>query len=560
MKKRAVCLYRVSTKGQLLENQDDIPMQKTACRRYADEHGFDVIKEFQELGVSGFKVSAKKRDALQYIRQMALDKKFDVLLVFMVDRIGRIASESSELVEWFIDQGIEVWSTTEGQRRIVTHADRLTNYISFWQAEGESRKTSERMKEKQSQMLDSCEWRGGTIPYGYMLVPNGRIGKKNRLMNDLVKCPDAGMLVDLLWEFTLSKGYGSHRLANYLNEAYPAEKYPFSKLWTPQSIRSLLRNPIYKGCYRLNGKLSPENEAWRYVSDAEWERAQIVLQLRIPRKYPMERAKENTGVPEGMRKTQIFGASLLSGILYCGHCGHKLVGTYHSRELKGASGKDFYHRPIYRCYANANKAKGCTGLSIYAAERIETPVLKAVRSYFEGFSNDVEKLWKKQTHTKLRQQQAGSLQAARDAHEKLTAQREKLKGEVMKSIMGEGTFDPAMIQEMLAQNEESIRKAAQQVQEQEQALASVDTHIKTLADQFEHISDWALVFDEAPPDEKKMILSRMIERIEVRRDYHITIRFYIAVNDFREAIEKSRESGYNVVIEESEVSTLARAI
>ena len=81
-----------------------------------------------------------------------------------------------------------------------------------------------------------------------------------------------------------------------------------------------------------------------------------------------------------------------------------------------------------------------------------------------------------------------------------------------------------------------------------------------MADQFEHISDWAQVFDQAEPDEKKMILSRMIERIEVRRDYHITIRFYIAVNDFCDVIEKSREAGYNVVIEETEVSTLARAI
>ena len=203
-------------------------MQKTACRRYADEQGFEIVKEFQELGVSGFKVSAKKRDALQDIRQMVLDRKFDVLLVFMVDRIGRIASESSELVEWFIEQGIEVWSTTEGQRRIVTHADRLTNYISFWQAEGESRKTSERMKEKQAQMLDSCEWRGGTIPYGYKLVPNGKIGKKNRMLNDLVKCPDAEIIVNLIWDFTLTKGFGTHRLANYLNQAYPADK-PLSR-------------------------------------------------------------------------------------------------------------------------------------------------------------------------------------------------------------------------------------------------------------------------------------------------------------------------------------------
>ena len=560
MKKRAVCLYRVSTKGQLLENQNDIPMQKTACRRYADEHDFEIIKEFQELGVSGFKVSAKKRDAMQDIRQMVIDKKFDVLLVFMADRIGRIASESSELVEWFIAQGIEVWTTVEGQRRIDTHTDRLTNYISFWQAEGESRKTSERMKEKQAQMLDSCEWRGGTIPYGYKLVPNGKIGKKNRLMNDLVKRPDAEILVDLIWEFTIKKGYGSHRLANFLNQKYPAEQYSFSKLWTPQTIRNMLRNPIYKGRFTLNGKQSPVNEAWRYVSDDEWDRAQFIIQSRIYRKYPMQHAREDEEIPEGRSKTQVFGASLLSGILYCGHCGHKLVGTYHSRALKGMLDRDFYHRPIYRCYANANKAKGCTGFSIYSAERLETPVLDAVRSYFEGFSTEVKNLWEQKTYAKLQQQKAGLLKNARAAHDKLVAQRDKLKGEIIKSVMGESTFSSDVITEMLEQTEENILKATKEVQEQEQAQASVEAHIKALADRFEQINDWAQVFDQAEPDEKKMILSCMIERIEVWRDYHITIRFYIAVSDFCDVIEQSREAGYNVIIEESDVSTLARAI
>jgi hypothetical protein len=391
-------------------------------------------------------------------------------------------------------------------------------------------------------------------------VPNGKIGKKNRLMNDLVKCPDAGTLIDVIWDFTLTKGYGSHRLANHLNHSYPAAEYPFSKVWTAQTIRNLIRNPIYKGRFILNGKLSPVNEGWRYVSDAEWDRAQSIIASRIYRKYPMEHAKENEDVPEGMSKAQVFGASLLSGILYCGHCGHKLIGSYHTRPLKGVIGKDFYHRPIYRCYNNGNKAKGCTGLSVYSAQQIEAPVLKAVRSYFDNFRNDVEKLWERKTHTKLKEQQAGSLRNAKAAHEKLIAQREKLKAEVMKSLMGESAFEPDMIKEMLEQNEEAIRLAAEQVQTQEEALASVDAHIMRLADQFEHISDWALVFDKASPDEKKMILSRMIERIEVQRDYHITIRFFITANDFRDAIDKSREAGYDVVIEESEVSVLARAI
>lgn len=561
MKKRAVILKRVSTKGQLdSEHIEDIPMQETACRRLAQEQGFEIVQEFAELGISGFKKRAEQRDAIQDIKQMALEKKFDVLIAFMFDRIGRLASESSELVEWFIENDIEVWSVREGQRTIKTHADRLTNYISFWQAEGESRKTSERMKEKQAQMLDLCEWRGGTVAYGYKLVPNGKIGKKNRMLNDLVKCPDAGMIVDMIWDCTLNKGYGSQRLANHLNRTFPVEEYPFSKVWTAQSIRNLLRNTMYKGCLMLNGKLSPVNEGWRYVSDYEWDKVQEIIVARIPRKYPMEHAKEDEQVPYGRNKTEIYGASLLSGILYCGHCGHKLVGTYHTRPLKGVIGKDFYHRPIYRCYTNANKAKGCTGLSVYSAQQIETIVLGAVRSYFDSFRNDVEKLWQKRTHTKLKQQQAGLLKNAKTAHDKLLAQRDKLKDEVMKSLMGESAFEPDMIKEMMAQNEENILKAAEQVQALEQTQVSVDEHIKNLADQFEHIADWAQIFDRASPDEQKMILSRMIERIEVMRDYSIKIRFYIAVDDFREAIDRSRQAGYDVVIEETDVELLARAL
>ena len=58
MKKRVYTLYRVSTKGQV--EKDDIPMQKEACRNFAEGQGWEIVKEFSEKGVSGFKKSAKK--------------------------------------------------------------------------------------------------------------------------------------------------------------------------------------------------------------------------------------------------------------------------------------------------------------------------------------------------------------------------------------------------------------------------------------------------------------------------------------------------------------------
>lgn len=46
--KRVYCLYRVSTKGQV--DKDDIPMQKTSCREFAERNGWTILKEFQEKG------------------------------------------------------------------------------------------------------------------------------------------------------------------------------------------------------------------------------------------------------------------------------------------------------------------------------------------------------------------------------------------------------------------------------------------------------------------------------------------------------------------------------
>ena len=146
MGKRVYCLYRVSTKGQV--EKDDIPMQKHRCHEFAAEKGWDIIAEFSEKGVSGFKVSAKDRDAVQEIQRDAALGKFDILLVFMFDRLGRKEDETPFVVEWFVNNGIEVWSAEEGQQRFDNHVDKLMNYIRYWQASGESLKTSIRTKVK----------------------------------------------------------------------------------------------------------------------------------------------------------------------------------------------------------------------------------------------------------------------------------------------------------------------------------------------------------------------------------------------------------------------------
>ena len=112
--RRVYCLYRVSTLGQV--EKDDIPMQNQYCVDFVGQHpGWEIVKEFSDKGVSGFKVAAKDRDAIQEMKRDALQNKLDILLVFMFDRL-RCRKDSMPFgVDGFFKNGIVLWSDKEGQ-------------------------------------------------------------------------------------------------------------------------------------------------------------------------------------------------------------------------------------------------------------------------------------------------------------------------------------------------------------------------------------------------------------------------------------------------------------
>ena len=225
MPKRVYCLYRVSTKGQV--EKDDIPMQKQRCHEFAERMGWDITREFSEKGVSGFKVSSKDRDAIQEIQKDAAMNKFDILLVFMFDRLGRKEDETPFVVEWFIKNGVEVWSTVEGQQKIESHADKLMNYIRYWQASGESIKTSIRVKTRLGQIVQEGRFRGGSAPYGYQLVKRGRTGKRNRELYDIEIDPDEAPTICRIFELADKYDQSADRRAVslFIHSEYTSEYY-----------------------------------------------------------------------------------------------------------------------------------------------------------------------------------------------------------------------------------------------------------------------------------------------------------------------------------------------
>ena len=210
-KNRVCCLYRVSTDKQVdydNNNEADIPMQRKACHRFADKMGWTIVHEEQEDGVSGHKIRAENRDKIQAIKELARKGKFDILLVFMFDRIGRIADETPFVVEWFVKNGIQVWSTQEGEQRFDNHIDKLLNYIRFWQADGESEKTSIRTRTSLGQMVEEGHYKGGSAALGYELVKSGRLNKRKHELYDLKINEEDAAIVRLIFDKYTKEGIG----------------------------------------------------------------------------------------------------------------------------------------------------------------------------------------------------------------------------------------------------------------------------------------------------------------------------------------------------------------
>ncbi len=531
--KRVICLYRVSTKGQV--DKDDIPMQRIECRKFIETQGWTLVGEYAEKGVSGFKVSAEKRDAIMSIRKEAERGAFDVLLVFMFDRLGRRDDETPFLVEWFISKGIEVWSTREGQQKMESRADKLINYIRYWQAGGESEKTSERVRTKHRQMVEAGLWRGGARPFGYKLIHTGRIGKKNRQLFDLAIDEKESVIIRDIFDGYIRRGMGIHRLANYLNSHYPSP----DKIWAPQSIKTILTNPIYIGISRCGDVRSPVNEALRIVSDEDFQFARHVMDMRVTRKTQTRGDIDEDNLDEAKRtKTSIYGASLLSGLLYCAHCGHKLVGTYHTKQR--ANG-EYYYRPVYRCYNGATKAKGCDGQRTYSAARIEKAVLEIVHQYFSHFGGSMDAVWKEQQRLQIKQGSGARLKQAELSLSRLQAQHKKLREELVKVLMGESVFDEETIKSMLDEKQDTIEKAEAYLKEVRASAEDTEQKLQQLIFQYRSIKNWSSVFDQANDDEKKMILARIIEKITVDKSYNISIYFFLTLEDFRKEMEDNVE-------------------
>ena len=543
MGKRVYCLYRVSTKGQV--EKDDIPMQKHRCHEFAAEKGWDIIAEFSEKGVSGFKVSAKDRDAVQEIQRDAALGKFDVLLVFMFDRLGRKEDETPFVVEWFVNNGIEVWSAEEGQQRFDNHVDKLMNYIRYWQASGESLKTSIRTKTRLGQIVQEGRFRGGVPAYGFQLVKKGRTGKKNRELYDIEINPDEAPAVKRMFDLTDRYAYGRRKISTILkNEGIinlrTGEPFHYS------TIQHILANIMNAGILRSG---ETQSEVFPELQIIPLEQFQRVTKAREQRsinyaikcgweteKVTLEDGNEATVVrSSGSYPRKIVGKALLSGNVYCGHCGGRVFAT---TARKAHHPSDHPERiAIYKCYNRTQHKEQCDGPTTYRAEKVDSVVESILRGIFERAKRVDEKEFLKAQVQISNKEYQQKLKLAKAEYSKATKELSKWEELMLASIEGTCVFTPGQVKKRMDIAQEKVDGLSKEIEMLQIGMSEAKTISSEILAQHQQLLSWAELFDSASIDEKKVISSQMIKAVTLTRNYGIQIEFNISEAQFLNGME-----------------------
>lgn len=533
---RVCCLYRVSTSQQVdfsEKNQADIPMQRKACHRFAESKGWIIVHEEQEDGVSGHKIRAENRDKVQAIKELAKQNKFDILLVFMFDRIGRIADETPFVVEWFVRNGIQVWSTQEGEQRFDSHTDKLTNYIRFWQADGESEKTSIRTKTRLGQLVEEGNFKGGNAPFGYDLVKSGRLNKKKHELYDLVVNETEAVVVRLIFEKYVHEGYGAQRIATHLNGL--GHRARTGRFWHHASIRGMICNLTYTGVLRSGESRSQVLPHLQIITPELFESAQSI---RVGRSNAVEAERR---VPLNTR-----GQCLLSGNVFCGHCGSRLAVTTNGKAYPCKEDPTRVVKRIrYICYGKTRKQTECDGQTGYTSHVLDGIIDKIVRQIFSRVKSIPKHEILSVGYQKQSEEQKAILRTTQSEYNKAAKELKMLRGEVVKAIQGQSTFSKELLGSLIAEAEETCRTAEQELEVARHTFEDGEKLRASLTSQYDEVISWSDMYDTAGIEAKKMIVNCLIRRVDVYEGYRLKIDFGISLAQF----------GLQMPTEEIEVAT-----
>lgn len=199
-------------------------------------------------------------------------------------------------------------------------------------------------------------------------------------------------------------------VSRYLNEQ--GYKTANGSKFTCMAIIRMLSTPLARG-YTKEGETSEALQKLKIISEEEAARIDEIL-------------KQRAEVGEEKRKLakRTKGEAMLSGNIFCLHCGGRITTTHHKDHYFRKDGSEYLKDTLkYCCYHKARKLCECEGQTNYIAAKVDEAVSQIIRQVFESMTGAPEEDKYKEI---LKKQQAAHAAGRRKISLELEKSRKQL--------------------------------------------------------------------------------------------------------------------------------------
>ncbi|MBC3537324.1 recombinase family protein [Megasphaera hominis] len=321
----AVIYARYSSDRQ---REESIEGQLRICEDFAKRNNLKVINTYIDRAQTG---RSDRRPEFQHMIKDAAQKHFQFILVYKLNRFARSRYDSSRYRHILNGYGVRIMSATEnipGDPSGILLESVIEGLAEFYSAE-----LAENVLRGMTENVLEGKWPGGPVPLGYKVVDH-------YLQIDETKAP-------------------------YVRQAY--------RLYIEgHSLSSIIRELTAAGCLTANGKPISMSTLDRMLCNERYTGTLIWRDIRHANVYPVIIDPDTYAAAQAVMKRRKKTRSnsdynfLLSGKLYCAHCGALMSGT------SGTSrqGVRYYY------YVCASRQNACdTGY--IRADRLEDKVFNA---------------------------------------------------------------------------------------------------------------------------------------------------------------------------------------
>ena len=554
--KRVRMLLRVSS-DQQLEKDGDLSIQRKIVKEYVEKHTdwwLDEDNEYFEPGVSGYKNKALEREELQKILKDAQNKKFDILVLYKDDRIGRLMFDTTQYILNLKQCGVDVYTVKDGL--ISPDIDDIMGQVMltfrYANAQKQSADTGMRVKDTAQKLVQTGKFMGGKAPYGYRLEYSGEISKHGRALKKLVVVPEEAEVVRYIYELSLNKEFGASKIAKILNSDERYKNMAPNDVWKGGTISSIIQNPVYAGFVaykrreRINGHYhrlgnsdwitsEKPNEEIKIIDKKVWN---LVQDKRVLRGNKYTKKLENQNVTVIKKNNGILP---LIDVIHCGYCGRKLTNgsKYSYWTIKGTGERRANKIGTYKCQ-DAWSGVPHNRTYQFRADVIEPIIFKSIVNYIgklqenESVFDEIEA-----NHNIERKAKAGELKKKKAILDEISRKIEILQDNVSLALVGETVFSAEELKELIKAQKEKFDEQKKDYDQLEDEINQSNVCYKDWTEIRKNIPTWQEVFLEADTARKRALVNKLIDRIDVTKE-KIVIKFKI---DIEESMFQPRISG-----------------